>query len=172
MDSETLEKARRIATKYHERQMYGVKPYVYHLTHVENVACRFGYFKDLTVRISCVLHDIVEDTTYKIEDVEEDFGAKIAKIVDAVTDREGETKKDVFLNRTRGSIDGIIVKMCDRIANIESCLAENKIEHLEKYISEHELFNLLSYREVNRLLSSYLDEITSIAQLRVDEGMR
>lgn len=39
--------------------------------------------------LCCPLHDVVEDTDYTVEDIENIFGAKIAQIVDGLTKISG-----------------------------------------------------------------------------------
>lgn len=172
MDQNKVNQARMIATQFHGDQMYGKKPYYYHLVHVEQVACRFDYHMNEEVMLGAILHDIVEDTDFTIENVAMNFGNTVAEIVDAVTDREGETKLDVFTKRTSFNHLAVIVKMCDRIANIEACLAEGMTEHLIKYLTEREYFfdkHILNGYGVDKALAKYLDEVYNLAQLRVDE---
>lgn len=172
MNQVKANEARLFAMKAHGQQMYGDKPYLYHLVHVEQVACRFGYHECEEVMLGCILHDVVEDTSATVNDLVNEFGKVIGEIVDAVTDREFETKEQVFNLRTRFNHHAVIVKMCDRIANIEACLAEDKSNILNKYLKERELFfdkKCLNGYGVDKKLATYLDEVYSLAQLRVDE---
>lgn len=167
------QKAVKFATEAHGDQMYGDKPYIYHLKHVDQVACRFGLHDNETVRVGCLLHDVVEDTDKTLEEIEYYFGADIAFNVDLVTDIEGKDKEFLFKTKTSKSILATIVKLCDRIANVEACIAENKVNLLKKYVHERELFEHLKVfyddSSVLRALFLYFDEIMSIAQLRIDD---
>lgn len=170
LETALIEKAQEVAIIAHGEQKYGDKPYFYHLCHVDQVACRFGYYQDKQLRACCFLHDVVEDTHLNIHDLRRDFGPKIAEIVDAVSDRTGESKADVFEDRTRHCADAVLLKTFDRIANVEACIAERKPEVLEKYVKEHPLFEkILKVGEIDYKLELYLNEIMSVAGWLIED---
>lgn len=166
---DTLFAAKEIARLLHKDQKYGVKPYTYHLSAVDSVAVRFGFDDNILVRTACYLHDVVEDTDTSLDDIEKWFDEKIRDVIDALTDREGEDKREVFQRRTQYSKLAILVKMFDRIANIEACLAEDSPELLKRYISEHHLFDdILNAKKTSLLVYTYLDELVGVAQRRLE----
>ena len=61
------------ASKHHKGQWYGSKPYMYHLKKVSDVALDLK-FTDESILMSCLLHDIIEDTEVSYKDVKENFG--------------------------------------------------------------------------------------------------
>ena len=58
------------ASKHHKGQWYGSKPYMYHLKKVSDVAMDCN-ITDESILMSCLLHDIIEDTEVTYKDVKE-----------------------------------------------------------------------------------------------------
>lgn len=69
-------------------------------------------------RIAAVIHDLVEDTSYTLEDARADFGDDVANAVDALTRREGE---DYFAYVRRAKANPIArqVKLVDLNDNMD-----------------------------------------------------
>lgn len=61
------------AIKAHSGQQYGNQPYGVHLRHVVEVLRRFGYDNPDFID-AAYLHDVVEDTTCTIMEIESQFG--------------------------------------------------------------------------------------------------
>ncbi|RJQ25427.1 HD domain-containing protein [Candidatus Parcubacteria bacterium] len=122
-------KAREFAVKAHGSQMYGDLPYSAHLDAVASLARPYG----LTCEAIAYLHDVAEDTDTDHYDIWCEFGDPIAACVYLVTDpvtTPGANRKvrkalaNAKLNDVR--IVGrypevLIVKACDRLANMLSC---------------------------------------------------
>ena len=79
---------------------------------------------------SALLHDVVEDTDYTVEDIENIFGSKIAQIVDGLTKISGgifgeqasaqaENFKKLLLTMS-DDIRVILIKICDRLHNMRT----------------------------------------------------
>jgi GTP pyrophosphokinase len=79
---------------------------------------------------SALLHDVVEDTDYTVEDIENIFGKKIAQIVDGLTKISGgifgeqasaqaENFKKLLLTMS-DDIRVILIKICDRLHNMRT----------------------------------------------------
>lgn len=78
---------------------------------------------------SAVLHDVVEDTPYTIEDIAEKFGQDIAGIVGELTlppgiSREEKHEHQLSLMRN-GSDRAMMIKLADRASNLRSVLDTN-----------------------------------------------
>lgn len=115
------EKAFQYAEKAHGLQMYGDKPYVYHLAAVVAVLRDFG-FNDGVMIAAGWLHDTVEDTHATIEDIDREFGDEVADLVWAVTG-VGENRKErneSIHRKITAHPPAAIIKTVDRIANVES----------------------------------------------------
>lgn len=108
-----------VAEKAHSNQSYDIYPYVYHIRQVVKIAEDLGY--DEAVIVSAVLHDTLEDTDLSYNDIKKAFGQEVAEIVYAVTDELGRNRKErksKTYPKIRDNWKAAVVKICDRIANI------------------------------------------------------
>jgi (p)ppGpp synthase/HD superfamily hydrolase len=113
--------AKRFAKIVHHGQKYGTHSYDYHLLQVEMALQRFG-FTDEKLKISAWLHDVIEDTKISYDKIKYGFGGEIADIVYSVTNEMGRNRKERYAKtypKIRDNKDGLIIKLADRIANIE-----------------------------------------------------
>jgi len=172
-----LEGFRHFTIKSHGSQMYGKKPYIYHLDHVIQVLCRFGYHDNINILIGGLGHDLIEDTDVTFEDLMELFPntREIPYMIDGVTDLEGifenryEQKVATFTQKTAKNKDAIIIKMADRIANVEATLAENLPKYLKSYVKEFPLFrDLLHASDVDLNMYCYLNSLNNIAKEKIE----
>lgn len=152
----------RFAITKHEiekNQLYGTFPYSYHLRKVRGVLKRFGFgrknsFFGLKLGTAAWLHDVLEDTDATYEQIAELFGKDVADIVRGVT----KLKKTATLHgdelliktyeRTRENKGSRILKVADRIANVEEGLGDlfsGKPSKVHKYFKEWELFKRMLY---------------------------
>jgi (p)ppGpp synthase/HD superfamily hydrolase len=118
----TLRETRRFAIKAHGAQPYGPFPYSYHLRAAEEVARRFG-FDSPVILIAIWLHDVIEDCKLSVwRLLLSGLNWRAVRMAWAVSDGEGATRKErkartyAKIRKVRGAK---IVKLCDRIANVE-----------------------------------------------------
>jgi (p)ppGpp synthase/HD superfamily hydrolase len=107
----------------HAGQQYGDQPYTVHLNAVADVLRRFGHGDDPVLMSAGYLHDTIEDQGVGRDEIAARFGGRVANIVDAVSDPEGATRgeqKAAAYPRIRALDDAVIVKLADRIANVEA----------------------------------------------------
>jgi (p)ppGpp synthase/HD superfamily hydrolase len=116
-----IRESRMVSIQAHGNQTYDdIYPYKKHLDDVVEVLKRFGYAGKYLV--AGYLHDIIEDTSLSYNKVKKFYGYEVAEMVYCVTDELGrnrEEKKRKTLPKTASNPDAIIVKLADRIANIE-----------------------------------------------------
>jgi GTP pyrophosphokinase len=105
------------------------EPYIMHPIAVAKiVCCEIGLGS--TSICSALLHDVVEDTDYTVEDIENLFGPKIAQIVDGLTKISGgifgdrasaqaENFKKLLLTMN-DDIRVILIKIADRLHNMRT----------------------------------------------------
>ena len=86
---ELITKAFNFARQAHKgvRRLSG-EPYIMHPIAVAQIACEEIGLGSTSI-CSALLHDVVEDTDYTVEDIENIFGPKIAQIVDGLTKISG-----------------------------------------------------------------------------------
>ena len=128
----TLEKAIQIAVIAHSGQKDKAgEPYILHPLKV------MMHVKTEEERIVAVLHDVVEDSNFTIQDLEnEGFAQTILNAVDALTKRKGETKIDAAKRAAQNKI-ARIVKLADNKENSDLTRIKNPtkrdFERLEEY---------------------------------------
>jgi len=126
--SATTTKAMAFAIRAHRGQIYGDQPFWSHPKAAAEVARRFGL--EETLQVAAWLHDVVEDTDIPLGQIEAEFGSEVAALVDAVTEPSGLTRRErhpaAWAKLRAAGPDAVAVKLSDRIANVESCLATPK----------------------------------------------
>jgi (p)ppGpp synthase/HD superfamily hydrolase len=125
-----------IMYKAHGDQMYGDKPYVWHILDVAS-AFRVLFGEPTThEEILILLHDVVEDTDLTIEDLErERFETSILAAEDAITKREGETRAE-YIARCKHNAMARRVKIADTYANLTASLKEGHVKRITKYTKQ------------------------------------
>ena len=117
-----INEARQVAVKAHGTQDYdGVFPYKKHLDDVVEVLKKFSI---VNPKYLCAgyLHDVIEDGAVSYNKIKKHFGEEVAEMVYCVTDEMGRNraeKKMKTLPKTASNPDAVIIKLADRIANIE-----------------------------------------------------
>nr|WP_322623869.1 HD domain-containing protein [uncultured Flavobacterium sp.] len=167
MNRSFLQKARDFAINSHGDQKYGDYPYEIHLGHVVNVLLRFGVMPDTECQINLMaaawLHDVLEDTPVTYEQIEAAFNPEIARIVHSVTDEPGNTRrerKEKTYVKLAQNPDGVIVKLADRIANVEFSLVHGNIDLLDMYQKEQPGFEAAIKAALNTpLYNALLDHL-------------
>jgi (p)ppGpp synthase/HD superfamily hydrolase len=133
---EKLSEAISVATLAHEGQFDKAgMPYILHPFRVMQRLHNQGHSEELLV--AAILHDTVEDTNITIEEIEEQFGAEVARIVAAVS-REDETYMEFIARVKMAGNKAIALKLADIEDNTD--LRRPRIEHLaERYAKAKEL---------------------------------
>ena len=135
-DQERLVQALEFALDAHGDQKRKGKdvPYVSHLLQVAGFVMEYG--GDVELAVAALLHDVIEDCPgTKIEDIEERFGARVAKVVHDCTDlMEDDTpdqksewrvrKERYLLHMKQAEFDTQLVAVCDKLHNISNVLSD------------------------------------------------
>ncbi len=127
---EIITKAFNFANQAHK----GIKrrsgePYILHPIAVAKIVCTEIGLGSTSI-CAALLHDVVEDTDYTVEDIENIFGPKIAQIVDGLTKISGgifgdkasaqaENFKKLLLTMS-DDIRVILIKIADRLHNMRT----------------------------------------------------
>ena len=128
LNMKLIEKAVTFAKKWHDKQMRktGDHPFYFHpLKVAEMVAERYC---KTDVIVAAILHDTVEDSECTVGLIEEKFNARIAQIVDRLTNKRFENGKHIKLsfeetiNRLQklGDDEALFIKQMDRQHNLET----------------------------------------------------
>ena len=125
-----ITKAFNFARQAHKgvRRLSG-EPYIMHPIAVAQIVCSEIGLGSTSI-CSALLHDVVEDTDYTVEDIENMFGPKIAQIVDGLTKISGgifgeqasaqaENFKKLLLTMSE-DVRVILIKIADRLHNMRT----------------------------------------------------
>ncbi|MCI9172078.1 bifunctional (p)ppGpp synthetase/guanosine-3',5'-bis(diphosphate) 3'-pyrophosphohydrolase [uncultured Duncaniella sp.] len=133
-----IKRAFKFARQAHEgvRRRSG-EPYILHPIAVAKIASREIGLGSTSI-CAALLHDVVEDTEYRVEDIEQQFGKKIAELVAGLTKISGgifgdrasaqaENFRKLLLTMSQ-DIRVVLIKMADRLHNMRTLgsMAPNK----------------------------------------------
>ena len=157
----TYKEARMVAVKAHSNQSYDeIFPYEKHLDDVVDVLKRFGFSGKFIV--AGFLHDSIEDDGISYNDIRKHFGIEVAEMVYCVTDELGRNrreKKEKTLPKTASNPNAIILKLADRIANIEH---GGKIDMYNKEYDEFRGALYLNTPEDGKKMWEHLDSLLGV----------
>ena len=140
-DIAPLERAFRFATEHHQGQKrVSGEPYMAHPIAVTTILANMQM--DMTCLVTGLLHDTVEDTDVKLDEIRALFGEDVARCVDGVTkltkldlanreERQAESVRKMLLAMT-SDIRVVIVKLADRLHNMRTlgCLSRERQERI------------------------------------------
>ncbi len=125
-----IHKAMALAAKAHKdmRRKSG-EPYIYHPLAVAKIVVQDINLGTTSV-VCALLHDVVEDTEYTLEDIRDMFGDKVARITDGLTKIENlaisqdesiqaENFRKIFLSMSE-DVRVILIKLADRLHNMRT----------------------------------------------------
>ena len=128
-DLEPLERAYRFASERHkEQKRFSGEPYMIHPLLVTRQLAEMNM--DMVCLQTGLLHDVVEDTSAKIDDIRKTFGEEVARCVDGVTklsklnlasreERQAESVRKMLLAMVN-DLRVILVKLADRVHNMRT----------------------------------------------------
>ncbi len=161
-----IEKAFRFSNAAH----HGIKrksgePFIIHPIAVAKiVAVDLGL--GATSIVSALLHDVVEDTDYRLSDIENMFGNRVARIVDGLTKLSGDfdsahalTLKKMLMTLS-DDVRVILIKLADRLHNMRTL--DSMPEHKKIKIAGETLFLYvpLAHRLGLHAIKSDLEELS------------
>ncbi|MCR5560166.1 MAG: bifunctional (p)ppGpp synthetase/guanosine-3',5'-bis(diphosphate) 3'-pyrophosphohydrolase [Schwartzia sp.] len=142
-DLDVIYSAYELARKAHEGQKRASgEEYIIHPLNVAKILCDM-HLDEATIS-AALLHDVVEDTTYTIEEMQEQFGDEIAMLIDGVTklgkieykskeEQQLENYRKLFLAMAK-DIRVILIKLADRLHNMRTLkyMREDKQKRIAK----------------------------------------
>lgn len=146
-DAKEIRKAFNLAVSAHEgmRRKSG-EPYIYHPLSVAEI-CVEEIGLGTTSIVAAILHDVVEDTDYSIEDIEISFGKKVAQIIDGLTKISGvfeygssgqaENFRKMLLTLS-DDVRVILIKLADRLHNMRTL--DSMPQHKQLKIASETIF--------------------------------
>ena len=146
-DFDLIERAYLVASEGHQGQTRASgEAYINHPLHVAEILAEL-HLDDETIA-AALLHDVVEDTLFTLEEVEDMFGSEIAYLIDGVTklgqipfmskeEQQLETYRKMFLAMAK-DIRVIMIKLADRLHNMRTLkfMREDKRKRISKETME------------------------------------
>jgi len=128
-DKKNIRKAFDIAVNAHKdmRRKSG-EPYIYHPIAVAHIAAKEIGLGTTSI-ICALLHDVVEDTDYTLNDIEKKFGKKTTQIIDGLTKIQDVFDKNVSMQAENfkkmlltlsDDVRVILIKLADRLHNMRT----------------------------------------------------
>ena len=126
---ELIGRAYDVAEEMHQGQIRkSGEPYLTHPMAVAEILADLGMDEETIA--AGLLHDVVEDTSYTMEEMQRDFGEEVADLVDGVTklgalkfeskeERQAENLRKMFLAMSK-DIRVLIIKLSDRLHNLRT----------------------------------------------------
>ncbi len=165
-----IDKAFKIANEYHgDQKRKSGEPYIIHPIAVCDILVDLGM--DWQSLVAALLHDVVEDTPYTIEQLIEDFGEEVAVLVDGVTKlgqvqiNSSEAKEEAQAENIRKmllamskDIRVIIVKLPDRVHNMRTLQFMAPQKQRDKALETLEIFAPISHRLGIRSVKEELED--------------
>jgi guanosine-3',5'-bis(diphosphate) 3'-pyrophosphohydrolase len=139
---------------HHGQKRKSGLPFVSHCIDVANILIDWNM--DHTTVVSALLHDVVEDTEVKLDDIENAFGSDVALLVDGVTKveniafrskehKQAENFTKLFLSLAK-DLRVIIIKFADRLNNMETIQFLSPEKRKEIAMETKEIFVPLAHR--------------------------
>ncbi|MFI3285682.1 MAG: RelA/SpoT family protein [Rikenellaceae bacterium] len=167
-DWEFIRRAMFLAKEAHKgvRRRSG-EPYLLHPIAVAKIAVdEIGL--GVKAVVASLLHDVVEDTDYTVEDMERIFGAKIATMVDGLTKMSGVFNADAseqaeyfrkVLLTLSDDVRVILIKIADRLHNMRTLGSMPQNKQIKITSETFYLFAPLAHRLGLYLIKSELEDL-------------
>ena len=162
-----IEKAYKFAEKAHQGHLrLSGESYFSHLTETAKILAEYGMGANTVA--AGLLHDVIEDTTIKREEVETEFGGEILFLIEGVTklgklryrgaDRHNESLRKLFVAMSE-DIRVLMIKLADRLHNMRtlSYVPKDKQERIGRETLE--IYAPIAHRLGIRKLSRELEDL-------------
>ncbi len=164
-----LWKAYQFGEKAHKNQnRRSGEPYFYHC--IETAIILAEWRLDCDTVVAGLLHDCIEDTDVKREDLEKEFNSNVAELVEGVSklsgikfhsrqEKQAENFMKMFLSVAK-DIRVILIKFADRLHNIRTIHHLPLIKQRRIAIETRDVFAALAHRLGMGKLKSELEDLT------------
>lgn len=155
VECQKIYKAYKLADKAHIKQCRDSgEPYIFHPIAVAEILANLQI--DSVTLQAALLHDVIEDTEYTYEDIENEFGSDVAFLVDGVTklshftytskeDQQTENYRKMFLAMAK-DVRVVVIKLADRLHNMRTMTDVTEEKRRRKAAETMEIFAPLAHR--------------------------
>ncbi|TXB62482.1 RelA/SpoT family protein [Phaeodactylibacter luteus] len=165
-DSRNIRAAYELAVQAHaEQRRKSGEPYILHPIAVAKI-CAEEIGLGPTAIICALLHDVVEDTDVTLEDIREQFGGWMAKIVDGLTKLDSAYNAESpqaenfrkVLSTLVDDVRVVLIKMADRLHNMRTLGAMPRHKQLKIAAETSYIYAPLAHRlGLYKIKTEYLD---------------
>lgn len=169
-DISMIEKAYHIADKAHQNQLRkSGEPYIIHPLCVGIILAELELDKETIV--AGLLHDVVEDTIFTVDELVKEFNEEIALLVDGVTkltqlnyskdkvEIQAENLRKMFLAMAK-DIRVILIKLADRLHNMRTLEYQSPIKQREKARETMDIYAPIAQRLGISKIKIELDDLS------------
>lgn len=168
IDLEKVHRAYDLAVRAHEGQFrVSGEPYVIHPIEVAIILVDLGMDTDTIA--AGLLHDVVEDTSYTLDQISKQFGAEVAALVDGVTKlgkvplttKEEEQAENIrkMLLAMAEDVRVIIIKLADRLHNMRTLMYKPEAKQRETALETMEVYAPIAHRLGMRTVKEELEDL-------------
>ncbi len=167
-DFELIRKAYELCVKAHNGQKrISGEDYYYHPYNVAKIVVSLGM--DTQSIVASLLHDVVEDTDYTLDDIKLMFGGEVALLVDGVTkigrlnfstkeQQQAESLRKMLIAMGQ-DIRVIIIKLADRLHNMRTIDAMREQKQRDISVETLEIYAPIAHRLGIRPVKEELEDL-------------
>ena len=166
---EMIDKAYQLANGAHQGQMrLSGEPYIIHPLAVSCILVELGMDSESVV--GGLLHDVVEDTDYTLEDIRKMFNQEVANLIDGVTklgkipysSREEQQAENIrkMLIAMSEDIRVIIIKLADRLHNMRTLQFKPPQKQRDTALESMEVYAPIAHRLGIRAVKEELEDLS------------
>ena len=154
-DWDMLSKAYQVSKEAHgEQKRKSGEPFIFHPLGVAEILADLEL--DCETIIACLLHDVLEDTSYGYDKIKNLFGEQVALLVDGVTklgkipyttkeEQQVENLRKMFLAMAK-DIRVILIKLADRLHNMRTLTSVSEEKQRDKAKETFDVYAPLAHR--------------------------
>lgn len=168
-------KAYSFASKKHTNQRRrdsSSSPYINHPIDVAYTLWEIGKVRDLDIITASILHDTLEDTDTTAGELDAEFGVKVRKIVEELSDNKNlpkDVRKQYQIDHTDSlSFNARNIKLADKICNVEDLIESPPADWPEKRKIEYAAWGnevVRKLRGTNLKLERFFEGLYSTAMI-------
>uniref|UniRef100_UPI003593248D HD domain-containing protein n=1 Tax=Aquiflexum sp. TaxID=1872584 RepID=UPI003593248D len=167
-DAKIIKKAFNISNDAHrEMRRKSGEPYIYHPLEVALI-CVEEIGLGPTSVVAALLHDVVEDTDWELEDIQREFGSKVTQIIDGLTkisgvfeygsSQQAENFRKMLLTLS-DDVRVILIKIADRLNNMRTLVSMPRHKQLKIASETMYLYAPLAHRLGLYTIKSELEDL-------------